>query len=173
MAINTGVNISKYVAYAVLGVNPGVNVSKQVGYAVLGVNSGVNITKQVGYAVLGVNPGINIAKQVGYAVFGDPGGIPVWPSFTFANGVIGVAYSQSFTLTGSALSGLAVQSGSLPTGLSLSKSGNTGTIGGTPTVLGTFSFTLRATNAFGTADQAFSITIVSGVAGETDYGFAC
>lgn len=35
MAINTGVNVSKLIGYAVLAPEPGVNVTKLVGYAVL------------------------------------------------------------------------------------------------------------------------------------------
>lgn len=147
MAINTGVNISKLVGYAVLAPNAGVDVSKLIGYAVLAPNAGVDIAKFVGYAVLdstNVNP-------------------PLWPAFSFADGFVGVPYSQAWDMPTSALTvTYSVLSGSLPPGLSLSAlSGNKAKISGTPTTVGIYSFTLRATNTYGTADQAFSITITA------------
>ena len=130
MAINTGVNVSKYIAYAVLAPPAGTSVSKYNAYAVLASSN--------------LNP-------------------PVWPAFTFAGGVVGVAYSQSWDLMPAASpTTYTLQSGALPTGLSLSNGGgDVGVLAGTPTAIGTFTFTLRATNAFGFADKTFSITIVS------------
>ena len=158
MAINTGVNISKLVAYAFLAPNPGVNVTKLNAYAFLGVNPGVNVTKLNAYAFLAFNNA-------------NP---PVWPSFTFGGGVIGAAYSQQFDLTPAApTTTYTVVSGSLPTGLSLNSiSADLGSITGTPTVAGTYSFTLRATNSFGTADQVFSIIISSASTGGYSFTFA-
>ena len=144
MAINTGVNVSKLVAYAVLAPNPGVNVSKLNSYAILAPNAGVNVSKLISYAVL------------------DAGTAPVWPSFSFANGYVSVPYSQSFTLSGSVPITFTLVSGSLPPGLSLSSvNSNTGKVAGTPTTAGTYSFTLRASNAYGAVDQPFMITILT------------
>lgn len=95
-------------------------------------------------------------------------GAPDWGSFAmFSNGVVGVSFEDQWDLTGaSAPTTYAVISGALPGGLSLeSVSGNTGRIYGTPTVAGTFNFTLRATNAYGTADKAFSIVIIAASGG--------
>jgi hypothetical protein len=145
VAINTGVNVSKLVAYAVLTPPVGVNVSKLNAYAVLALPTGVNVSKVNAYAVLTSG---NVTP-------------PIWGSFLFGDGTRGVAYSQSWDMPSSAeIVTYSVLSGALPDGLSLSVvSHNVAKISGTPTVTNTFSFTLRATNTYGTADQAFSITI--------------
>ena len=92
---------------------------------------------------------------------------PVWPGFTFPNGVVGVSYSYTFDLAPATPPvTYTLVSGSLPTGLTLSNvTGAQGRISGTPTIPGTYSPTLRATNSYGTADRAFSITIVTGGSG--------
>ncbi len=151
MAINNGVNISKIVAYAVLGAPAGVAVSKDVAYAVLGAPAGVAVSKDVAYAVL------------------SPGLAPVWIGF-FPNGLKGNAYSYTLTPQNGATS-ITLQSGSLPTGLALSGS-SSATISGTPTALGTFTFTLRATNAYGYADQVFTIVISTPAGGGGSWTFA-
>lgn len=111
---------------------------------------------------------------------GIPGGfvaslIPSWGGFTFANGVVGVVYSQVFDLSPApAPTTFTLVSGSLPTGLTLSSlTGDQGQIAGTPTTAGAYTFTLRATNSYGTADKTFSITITaaSGGGGVTNYGY--
>ncbi|QKZ14738.1 putative Ig domain-containing protein [Spirosoma sp. KUDC1026] len=62
----------------------------------------------------------------------------------------GVAFSQSFTVVGgSAPYSFSVVGGSLPGGLSLD--GGTGTLSGTPTQAGSYSITVRATDANGCA----------------------
>jgi Putative Ig domain len=96
---------------------------------------------------------------------------PAWPAFTFCtNGVVGVAYSQYFDLYPAASpTTFTLVSGALPNGLTLSNiSGDVGRLSGTPTVAGSYTFTLRATNTYGTADHAFTVFIVT-VAG----GGAC
>ena len=104
--------------------------------------------------------GVNVSKVNLYAVLGTAVP-PSWNTFTFGNGTVAIAYSKSFSANGSPAITYSVLTGSLPTGLSLS--GNT--ISGTPTVAGAYSFTLRATNAFGTADFPTSITVNASVAG--------
>lgn len=64
------------------------------------------------------------------------------------------AVSTTVTATGTPTITYAIQSGSLPAGLSLNAS--TGAITGTPTTVAAYSFTIRATNSYGTDDQAFS-----------------
>jgi|GEM_PF-495681 len=71
-------------------------------------------------------------------------------------GVVGTAYSFSYTTTGTPTPTFAVTVGSLPTGLSLSTAG---AISGTPTAAGTFTGTVTASNAAGTTTQNFSITV--------------
>ena len=88
---------------------------------------------------------------------------PVWPAMTFAGGVKGIAYSQDWDLApASTPTTYTLISGSLPTGLVLTNvSGDIGRLSGTPTVINTFTFTLRASNSAGAADKAFSITIAN------------
>lgn len=101
------------------------------------------------------------------------------PSWTTASGSLGTFFDS--TRTGISVSATAtdgdgdtitysVQSGSLPSGLSLNSS--TGAITGTATAVGsdtTSSFTLRATANSKTADRAFSITIKAPVS--TTYSY--
>lgn len=82
-------------------------------------------------------------------------------SITTTNlGTVYRAVSASVTLsrTGASPITFAVQTGSLPTGLSLNTS--TGVISGTPSATGAYSFTIRAANTFGYDDQAFSGSVL-------------
>ena len=100
--------------------------------------------------------------------------VPIWPSFTFSSGVVGQTYLQQFDLAPASLpTTYSVVSGALPPGLTLTSiSGDLGSIAGIPTLAGTFSFTLRATNAYGTADQAFAIVIYA-VTVESSHTWVC
>jgi hypothetical protein len=124
------------------------------------------------YGIAGFDYGMVLLELAGISseglVFPYGQGTPVWGDFQmFSNGVVGQSYDDQWDLTGASLpTTYSVLTGALPDGLSLqSVSGNKGRIYGTPTVAGTFNFTLRATNGFGTADKAFSITIVAPAAG--------
>lgn len=95
-----------------------------------------------------------------YFIQGEPADLtPTISTTSLPNGTDDVAYSQTVNVTGgNAPIGFAVQTGSLPTGLSLNTS--TGAITGTPTTPGTYNFTIRATDADGDFDdQALSIVI--------------
>tara|TARA_A100001035_G_scaffold28415_1_gene19096 strand:+ start:167 stop:1171 length:1005 start_codon:yes stop_codon:yes gene_type:complete len=90
------------------------------------------------------------------------------PAWTTAAGSLGsnaAGSSISYTVAATNATSFAVQSGSLPGGVSLNTS--TGVISGTEsgaTAETTYSFTIRATDAEGqTADRAFSITITVGI----------
>ena len=99
---------------------------------------------------------------------GNPTNAPVWGDWQmFSDGVVGVSFEQEWDLNEVfSPTTYSLVTGALPDGLTLeSVSGNEGRIYGTPTAAGTFNFTLRATNDYGTADQAFSITIVAPAGG--------
>jgi len=126
------------------------------------INAGVNISKFVGYAVLGINPGVDISKMLGYVVLGSPSVTPpLWGAWTFPDGTQSISYDYSWDMpTSATVVSYSVVAGAIPTGLSLTAlTGNQAHIHGVPLALGLFSFTLRATNAYGTVDKAFSITI--------------
>jgi hypothetical protein len=80
---------------------------------------------------------------------------------TLPNGSVGTPYNQLLSATGgTAPYTFSLSSGSLPPGLLLN--GGTGTIAGTPTTAGTFSFSITATDANGcTGSRPYSITIAS------------
>ncbi|CAM4511327.1 uncharacterized protein YjdB/arabinogalactan endo-1,4-beta-galactosidase [Paenibacillus endophyticus] len=85
---------------------------------------------------------------------------PVVPTITtlyLIGGTVGTDYSQTLAATGNTPITWSIDNGNLPDGLSLS--GNT--ISGKPTVLGTFNFTVKATNTAGNVTQALSIVISS------------
>lgn len=81
---------------------------------------------------------------------------PVITTTTLQGGKVGEAYSQTLAATGTTPITWALGSGSsLPAGLTLSG----GTISGTPTTAGTFTFTVKATNSAGSDTQELSIVI--------------
>ena len=85
---------------------------------------------------------------------------PAITTTSLTDGVIGTAYNQTLTATGSTPITWSVESGSsLPGGLSLNAA--TGAISGTPTVTGTFNYTVKATNSVGSDTKALSITVTS------------
>lgn len=75
------------------------------------------------------------------------------------SGAVGLSYSYIFTANGIPAPTYTIQSGTLPTGLSLNAV--TGELSGTPSATGTFGpITIRATNIMGTFDTApFNITV--------------
>lgn len=83
--------------------------------------------------------------------------ITVSPS-TLSDGVVGQSYSKTITASGgSSPYTFTVLSGSLPTGLTLSSGG---VLSGTPTVYGTFTFTIQANdNRQCTGSRAYSLVI--------------
>jgi hypothetical protein len=168
MAINPGVNVSKVNAYAVLDKPKGVNVTKANVYVVLNqpvAGSGVNVSKVNVYAVLDRPKGVNVSKAGAYAVLNQFNTTPpIWSEFAFPTGFLGLAYEQQWDMPTSALTvTYSVVAGSLPPGLTLSAiSSNRAKISGIPTALGSYTFTLRATNTYASVDKAFTIIIVSG-----------
>ncbi len=91
----------------------------------------------------------------------NEGPAPVAPSIiteSQSNGVIGVDYSDYVSASGTAPITWSIISGSLPDGLNLNSS--TGYITGTPTAMGTSTFTVKAENSAGSDTQELSIIIV-------------
>ena len=82
-------------------------------------------------------------------------------SGTLSNGKLKANYSQSLTVSGGVKAYTwTVSSGELPTGLKLTYSGTKATISGTPTSSGTFTFTLKVSDANkATANQSFTVKI--------------
>ncbi len=100
-----------------------------------------------------------------YTLVVDPAIITL-PATTLANGTLGVALTRAITAAtgGTAPRTYAVTGGALPTSLTFNT--NSGAISGTPSVLGTFNFTITATDSSTgtgpyTASRAYSMTIVN------------
>jgi beta-glucanase (GH16 family) len=89
------------------------------------------------------------------------GMMPAPPSIltaaTLPGAVTWVPYSQTLTATGTAPIKWTVTGGALPAGLSLGPS--TGIISGTAQIMGTFTVTVSATNAVGSASKELSLTV--------------
>lgn len=79
---------------------------------------------------------------------------------TLANALSGAVYSSTLAVTGGTSTySWGISAGSLPTGLSLSSAGE---LSGTPTVAGTFDFTVEVEDANGFTDtQALSLTLIN------------
>ncbi|MBN9177881.1 MAG: putative Ig domain-containing protein [Microbacterium sp.] len=71
----------------------------------------------------------------------------------------GTTFTQTLAATGTAPITWSLKSGTLPAGLALDAAA--GTISGTPTTAGAYSFTLTATNGAGSVDQAFTGTVAA------------
>lgn len=159
--VNAGVNVSKLNSYGVLAPPIGVDVSKLVSYGVLAPPTGVAVSKLVAYAVLN-------------AINTNP---PVWPSLSPPPGYVGNPYTFTWDLTTAASpTTYTLYSGSLPPGLSLSNiiggDGNQGEITGTPTTVGSYSFVVTATNAYGVVNSpTLTITVATAVGVTTSYAF--
>jgi len=83
---------------------------------------------------------------------------PTITTTSLAGGSMGKAYSQKLTASGDTPITWEVSAGALPKGLKLASNG---TISGTPTVAGTATFTVKATNAGGNATKQLSIKIAA------------
>jgi hypothetical protein len=83
-------------------------------------------------------------------------GPPIFTDSTISSpGTVGVFYADG--VTASSVVSYSLASGSLPPGISLST--GTGSITGTPTTAGTYSFTVSANNGFGSTTLPLSLTI--------------
>jgi len=84
---------------------------------------------------------------------------------TMPNGFVGQAYSQTLTASGgTAPYTFSVVAGALPTGLTLTMAGGLGLVSGTPTTNGTYTFTIRATDANNCGvDVPYTVVITTAV----------
>ena len=103
------------------------------------------------FTLRATNNGGSVTKALSIVVIAPP----VITTESLPDVTVGTAYSQTLTATGDTPIAWALESGNLPNGLDLS--GNT--ILGTPTVAGTFNFTIKATNSGGSDTKALSIVV--------------
>lgn len=89
-------------------------------------------------------------------------GIVILPAATLSNAAVGAAYSHVFTASGGTPGYTYTLIGALPAGLSLSSAG---VLSGTPTAVGSFNFTVRATDSSSgtgapfTGNQSYTLTV--------------
>jgi hypothetical protein len=86
---------------------------------------------------------------------------PTITTIFLQNGSVNSDYNQTLTADGTAPITWTVVSGNLPNDLTLDQ--NTGEITGTPSLDGTFTFTVRAQNSAGNHEKEFSVNIVVAV----------
>jgi hypothetical protein len=100
---------------------------------------------------------LGTAESASTLVVGTPPSITSGASTTFTTGSAG---SFTVTTSGSPTPSL-TESGALPAGVTFADNGNgTATLAGTPTVSGTYPFTITATNGVGSpASQSFTLTV--------------
>ncbi len=96
-----------------------------------------------------------------YTIVVDPGAVLTLAPASLPNAASGAAYTQTVVATGGTGTGYiyTVDSGALPTGLTLS---STGAITGTPTAAGTYTFTVRAIDSAGNFQtKEYTVTVVA------------
>lgn len=82
---------------------------------------------------------------------------PVFATTSLPSGTVGTGYTGPVSVTSSVPVTCTVSSGTLPAGVSLDPA--TCQLSGTPSVAGSFPFTLTATNPGGSASQAFTLVV--------------
>jgi hypothetical protein len=111
--------------------------------------------------VLQVADNAGITATMGYAV--TVNGVITIQTSSLADALIGAGYSQPLRAAGGTPPYIwSVSSGLLPSGINLDS--NSGTLAGTPTAVGSFTFTLRAVDSVSAfAERQFQITIAAGL----------
>ena len=84
--------------------------------------------------------------------------VGIFPT-TIPAGHVNVAYSQTFTAAGNKGPATLTPTGALPTGTSFTGSGSSITLSGTPTIAGTFPFTIKAQDSVSSATTTYSLVI--------------
>lgn len=112
-------------------------------------------------SVYNFDPHPNAAGHVEIAnmILADYSGRPQIETSSLPVCYLGYDYDQTLKATGSAPVTWSIESGALPDGLTLNP--NSGRISGTASLPGSFHFTVKATNAAGTATKALSIDIAA------------
>lgn len=131
--------------------------------SIIALGSGVNVT---GRALTTANGSVTLAggDTIGGCSTAAAAVITISPA-TLPNGAGGVPFSQTLTGSGgTAPFSFSVTAGALPPGVTLTQAGTFGLLSGTPTTPGTFTFTIRGTDATGAfVDQAFTLVIAAPV----------
>ena len=122
------------------------------------------ISVDASYKLYVENPDGNAVQTAALLTVSDA---PAWQTAAGTLGTFGAGVAIStITLTATDSTGMAVQSGALPGGITLNSGSGSSTLTGTEsgaTTDTTYNFTIRATDAEGqTADRAFSMTFVVG-----------
>ena len=134
-----------------------------LGAVVAGANSGKAVTltagaKDIYVVIVDADGFLGAPLKIAAAAYVPPGTAPTITTASLPGGVVGTAYNQTLAATGSTPITWSIASGTLPTGLSLNAS--TGAITGTPSVVGTYNFTVKAANGTAPdATKALSITV--------------
>ena len=133
--------------------------SSTTGSATVLVNGDTTVEPDETFTVTLSNPvNATIASGTGTGTIqnDDIPTITVSPA-TLPDGTVGVAYNQTITASGGASPYMFSFTGNLPTGLTLSTSG---ILSGTPTMAGTYNFTVTATDSSNyTGSQAYTVMI--------------
>jgi hypothetical protein len=85
--------------------------------------------------------------------------VPTITTTSLNGGIAGRNYRQTLRATGTKPITWSISRGTLPTGLSLNEA--TGVISGTLTAMGTFNFTVMATNSAGNTTSDFSVVVTA------------
>lgn len=161
VAYSNGVSASNSPAYSVsVGSLPaGISLNTSTG-AVTGTPT---TAATFSFSISAANAGGTITQAFSGTVAAAATFPPVWSDNTLAEFAVNQAYSDAVSATNmSSYSGVySVSAGLLPAGISLNTS--TGAVTGTPTLPAPYSFTISATNTFGTITQSFSGSVGGGV----------
>jgi hypothetical protein len=112
-----------------------------------------------GFLVTTNNPGNNLEGLITFTYSEETPEPPVITTTTLPNGTTTISYSATLAATGTDPITWEIADGDLPAGLLLNAA--TGEIFGSPNTAGTFSFTAKATNYFGTDSKVLAITVTT------------
>ena len=131
---------------------------------VTGEVSGTPTTTATGYINFKVTDNVTAKTDTANLTFniGADDWVPTITTATAQNAVNGESYYEEFEVSSAISDDIdwTVISGTLPTGLSMGKSGRwNATLSGTPTATGSFNFTLKAENQYGSDTKAYTIVV--------------